>query len=75
MSTCLRGVGLGSRVNVPLFFILGECVHYREGGPYRLFKGEKAGRGDGGERSTHARRDGGGSARVARGHSANEQIS
>lgn len=41
MNTCLRGVGLVSRVNVPLVFILGECVHHREGGTHPLFKGEK----------------------------------
>lgn len=41
MNTCLRGVGSGSRANVPLVFILGECVHHREGGTPRLFKGEK----------------------------------
>lgn len=64
MSACLRG----EQSKWTLVFILGECVDYREGGTYHLFKGEKTG-------EEMVGRDGGGPARVGRGQSANEQIS
>lgn len=70
-----QGVGLGSRVNVPLVFTLGECVHYREGGTHPLFKGEKTQRWWGeiymSQEGWWRIRQGG----VGRGQNANEQIS